>query len=61
MKKVFSVQKFIEDCKRSGYDWEDVEFSLEGWATDCDGLTRKEMFELGGYVSNDDWEIEVEE
>ena len=60
MKKVFSVKKFEEWCKRLGFPNEDYEKSCEIWANKCDGLTKEEMNELG-YACSDDWTIKVEE
>ena len=60
MKKVFSVEKFKECCKRLGRLKSQIKKSCEIWANECEGLTKDEMKELG-YLCSDDWTIEVEE
>lgn len=59
-KKVFSVEKFKELFEMKGYSKEDIYRSCAGWANKCDGLTEEEITSLG-YVTNNEWMIEVKE
>jgi len=53
--KVFSLQKFIQDCK----DDEDIVKNMN-WARKCEGLTKEEMKALSfnGYQTDDAWMVE---
>ena len=56
MSKVFSIEKFKNDSDIT----EDIQYSLETWALECDGLTKAQVEKLG-YFINDDWMVEWED
>lgn len=52
--KVFSLEKFNEECAKQGKPHDNKTFS---WPKECDGLTESEIRE-NGWVTNDAWMIE---
>ena len=61
MSKVFSVEKFVDDCKRNPFVDDDfLNRALETWAADCEGMTQLEMLSKNCFTS-DDWMEEVED
>ena len=60
MKKVFSLEKYKEDCKkRNLHEWS-INLNIRVWASLCDGLTSEEMLELGCHT-DPDWMVNKEE
>lgn len=65
-KKVFNIDKYYQDMKEvwkaNGVDIEPKEEYVHPyhWARKCEGLTEEEISRLG-YVTDDDWMIEVQE
>ena len=61
-RRYFSVKKFIEDRKNCGISEESINYHLEAWAKECDGLEIIDghMTTQAGapLVSHKDWEIE---
>jgi len=60
MKKVFSLEKYIEYRLACGDVWLWIELSINVWAKDCEGLTKEEMWEKG-LVTMDEWMVEVDD
>jgi len=59
MVKVFDVKKFTDSLKKGGYKTKDIDLFIEIWANDCQGLSVKEINELG-YVAHPNWLIAKE-
>lgn len=55
--KVFSIQAFITDCQKK-YSKEEINYFLNSWALECDGLTKNEMLGIG-YITKEDWMVET--
>lgn len=60
MKKVFSIEKYVESRKNDGDTDEEIRKNLISWVSECDGLTEEEMHNLN-YGNCDEWMVEVEE
>ena len=60
IKKVFSVEKFIDYCVSKKLN--DVLFNgiVTGWV-ECDGLTNEECSELGYSIEIEEWFVTIEE
>jgi len=59
MTKVFDIEKFVEDSKNRGYAKEHIDKDIEMWGNRLQGLTKKEINEMG-YLVEVDWLIEKE-
>ena len=51
--KVFSLKKFVEDCRKDGDSEHEIDQYVSTWARDCDGKTVKEVHALGWGVTED--------
>jgi len=59
MTKVFDIEKFAEDLKDSGYERKQIDEDIYLWAGQLQGLTKKEINEMG-YCVHPEWLIEKE-
>lgn len=59
VKKVFSIDKFIERCRKDDHNELAIAQCLV-WAKKCDGLTEKEIQDKYGYAITPWWMIEVD-
>jgi hypothetical protein len=59
-KLVFSGYKFLESCLKEGYSDRTIDKSFSLWATDCEGMTVKEMHNMG-LGTEPDWMEEVDD
>lgn len=57
-KKVFSGYRYLEDALNSGSSDERIWRAMQGWVTECEGLTETEMAERG-YHTSPDWMGEI--
>ena len=55
--KVFSLEKFTEDCRKVGDSEIKIELYVRTWAKECEGKTKIEI-EKSGLSTSDDWMIE---
>ena len=60
MKKVLSVEAFIEERREDGDTEESISIDLNFWANKFEGFTRAAM-ENAGLTVNENWMVEVEE
>ncbi len=53
MKKIFSLEKYFEDCKKCDNNLEKMAMAMRWW----EGLDRKEVIDnhIGEYIIDDDW------
>ena len=59
MKKVFSLEKFIDDCIKEGYGTCAKEIiERHQWAVECNHLTSREINVIG-YFTHEYWMIEL--
>jgi len=58
--KVFSLEKFIEDCRDVGESENDIKRFVKHWARECDGLTELEMSQKN-LATEPDWMVEKED
>jgi hypothetical protein len=58
MAKVFSIEKFTEDCKNNKMTDEEIQFAIRIWAKECEGLTETEMRDKHCCGTLDEWMVE---
>ena len=56
--KVFSVKKYVEDCRKDGDSERFIKECLNKWGYTASGLTKEQMLQIG-LVTRDDWMEEV--
>lgn len=62
MKKVFSIEKYIEDCEKSGCANPRERIEKEGsWARLCEGKTAREAKEKYNCLLSPEWLVEIDE
>jgi hypothetical protein len=55
---VFSKKKFIEDLETTGFNQEQIDSALDGWAKDLDGV---DVNEIWSAIIFEEWTEEIKD
>jgi len=56
--RVFSKKKFIEDLETTGFNQEQIDSALDGWAKDLDGV---DVNEIWSAIIFEEWTEEIKD
>ncbi len=45
LNKIFSLEKFVASCQKSGLSFISTKEAIDTWAGSCEGLTKEEIYQ----------------